>query len=66
MKPVIKQIQKEKPNVKVLFIDPDVNSKLVERYKIKGIPVFIVFKNTKESFRYVGVIEKDELLKQLD
>jgi thioredoxin 1 len=66
MKPVIQGIQKEKSNVKVLFIDADVNNELIRKHEIKGVPVFIIFKNTKEVFRHVGIISKDELLKQLN
>jgi thioredoxin len=65
MKPVIEEIQRENPNVKVLFIDADANKELVKRYKIKGVPVFIVFKNGAEVFRNVGVITKNDLLKEI-
>ena len=65
MKPVIQQIKKEAPNVTVLFIDAEVNKELVKRYQIKGVPVFLVFKNAEEVFRHIGVISKGELLKQL-
>jgi len=66
MKPVIQEIQQENSNVKVLFIDADVNKELVKRYQIKGVPIFIVFKNAKEVFRHVGIISKEELFKQLN
>ena len=65
MRPVIEEIQRENPNVKVLFIDADANKELVKRYKIKGVPVFIVFKNGVEVFRNVGVITKNDLLKEI-
>ena len=66
MKPVIQEIQQENSNVKVLFIDADVNKELVKRCQIKGVPIFIVFKNAKEVFRHVGIISKEELFKQLN
>jgi len=66
MKPVIKEIQKEKPNTKVLFIDADVNKELIKKYQVKEVPVFIIFKNSNEIFRHVGVISKEKLLKQLE
>ena len=66
MAPVIKQLEKENPNIKVLFIDADTNNELVKKYKIKGVPAFIVFNNTQEIFRHVGIIEKGELLRQLN
>ena len=65
MKPIIEEIKKENPNVKILFIDADANKELVKKYQIKGVPVFIVFKNGEESFRKVGLCNKDELTNQL-
>lgn len=66
MNPVIKQLEKENPHVKVLFIDADANNELVKKYKIKAVPGFIIFSNAQEIFRHVGVIEKENLLKQLN
>ena len=65
MKPVIEEIRKENRDVKVVFIDADVNKELVKKYKIRGVPVFIVFKGGKEEFRHVGMIEKFELLNKI-
>ena len=65
MKPIIEDIQRENPNVKVLFIDADVNKELVNKYQVKGVPVFIVFKNGEEYFRKVGICNKEELTNQL-
>ena len=65
MKPIIEEIQRENTTVKVLFIDADANKELVKKYQIKGVPVFIVFKNGEESFRKVGLCNKDELTNQL-
>ena len=65
MKPIIEDIQRENRNVKVLFIDADANKELVKKYQIKGVPVFIVFKNGEEYFRKVGFCNKEELTNQL-
>ena len=65
MKPIIKDIQRENPNVKVLFIDADANKGLVHKYSINGVPVFIIFTNGEESFRKTGLITKEELTNQL-
>ena len=65
MKPIIEDIQRENPNVKVLFIDADANKELMKKYQIKGVPVFIVFKNGEEYFRKVGFCNKEELTNQL-
>jgi rhodanese-related sulfurtransferase len=54
------------PTFTVLEIEADVNKELIKKHQIKGVPVFIVFKNSKEVFRHVGVVSKEELLKQLN
>ncbi len=66
MKPIIDEIKSENNNVKVLFIDADANKELVAKYKIQGVPVFIVFKNSEETYRKVGVVSKEELLANLN
>ena len=65
MKPIIEDIQRENPNVKVLFIDADANKGLVKKYSITGVPVFIIFINGEESFRKIGLSTKEELINQL-
>ena len=65
MKPVIENIQKENSKIKIVSIDADNNKKLVKKYGITGIPVFIVLKNTKEVFRYIGIISKEALIKEI-
>ena len=66
MKPLILQIKKEDSEIEVLSIDADVNNDLIKKYKIKGIPVVILFKNNEEVFRHVGLISKKELLKHIN
>ena len=66
MKPIIYEINSENNNVKVLFIDADANKELVAKYKIQSVPVFIVFKNSEETFRKVGIVSKEELLENLN
>ena len=65
MKPIISQIKKENTNIKVLSLDADVNKELIKSYKIKGVAVFVLFKNRTEIFRHVGIISKEELFKNI-
>ena len=65
MKPVIEEIKKENKDVKVVFIDADANKELVRKFKLRGVPVFIIFKDGNEKFRHVGMIEKKELLNKI-
>ena len=52
-------------NVKVIFIDADANKELLRKYKVKGVPAIIVFKDSIEEFRHVGLIDKKELLNNI-
>ena len=66
MKPLIKEIEQEKSDIKVLDIDADVNSEVLNKYKIKGVPVFMIFKNSKKVFSHIGIIAKKDLMQQLN
>ena len=65
MKPVIEEIKKENKALKGVFIDVDANKEVVRKYKLRGVPVFIVFKDGNEEFRHVGMIDKKELLNKI-
>ena len=65
MKPVIEEIKRENKDVKIVFIDADANKELVRKYKVRGVPFFIVFKDGNEEFRHVGMIDKKELINKI-
>ena len=65
MKPIIEEIKEENKNIKVVFVDADINKDLLKHYTVKGVPVFIVYKNGVENFRHVGMIDKLELLNKI-
>ena len=66
MKPIIKQLELENADVKFLYIDADVNTELVKKYRVKGVPVFMIFKNSKKVFSHIGIIAKKDLLQKLN
>ena len=66
MKPILDDIQKERPNIKVVFIDADVNKELINTYNVNGIPTLIVLKNTSIVYRHVGMISKQQILYEVD
>jgi len=65
MKPIIEQIENEFLNIKVVYIDADINKHLLEMYQVKSVPTTILYKNTTELFRYEGLIHYDNLSKKL-
>lgn len=65
MKPVIEQLKKEyKGKVEFVAIDVDENRDAAEKYNVSAIPVQLIFKDDKQVFRHVGVISKEDIVKQ--
>ncbi len=65
MKPIFEEIKEENKNIKVVFVDADINKDLLKHYTVRGVPVFIFYKNGVENFRHVGMIDKLELLNKI-
>ena len=36
------------------------------KYKINGIPFFLIYKNSKELYRHVGIISKNDIIQHLN
>ena len=66
MSPIIEEIANElNGKAKVGKINVDQNQDLAMKYGIMSIPTIIIFKEGKETKRFVGVRDKEELLKGL-
>jgi thioredoxin len=66
MAPTVDELEKEMGSkAKVMRIDADQSKETAQHYKVRGVPVFIVFKNGQEVWRHTGVISKEELKKAL-
>ena len=65
MGPVIEEIAEElKEKAKVGKINVDENPEIAVEYNVMSIPTLIIFKDGKEIKRFVGVTDKEELLKE--
>ena len=60
LKPILEEFSKES-NVKIVSVDVDDNENLAREYNVYSIPCLILFNNSKEEKRSVGLISKDEL-----
>lgn len=62
------KVQEYKDRLTVVKIDHDANPKLIEEYKVYGLPTLILFKNGKEipESRWEGAITKVKLKGYLD
>jgi thioredoxin len=50
-------------NIKVAKVNADFNKKIVDKYKIKGLPQFILIKNGQEIKRFAGAMTITDLNK---
>ena len=51
---------------KVVQVDVDANPELTERFGIRGLPTFLLFKEGREVDRVIGVVPREELTERLD
>ena len=65
--PIIDELKEEYiKSVQVLCIDIDSSELLAESFEINAVPTIILFKDSKEIFRPIGLISKEELTKLFD
>jgi rhodanese-related sulfurtransferase len=66
MVPVLDELQKDKAiDFTFIKIDAGVHTNLMKALGIEPIPLFIIYKNGKETWRKQGIVSKEELLAQL-
>ena len=67
MSPVIKEIKSNYgEKLKVIKIDIDKNVKVADKFQVKGVPTFILYKKGEIVWRKAGIIEKGNCIDQLD
>jgi thioredoxin len=67
MAPVIDDIeQKYKDKAIVMRVDADKSKDVAKAYKIKGVPVFILYKNGHEIWKHTGMIEEEAIVAQIE
>lgn len=62
----VKEIEKERDDVKVIEANVDKNIDLRDRFDIQGVPTFMMFNGTKEIDRRVGAHAKRQLEDMID
>ncbi len=66
MAPVVDKLEKEfSGKAVVVRIDVDRSPEVAAAYKVKGVPVFTVFRQGDAKWSHQGIIAEDELRKQL-
>lgn len=62
LSPIVEEVAKENPDLKVVKIDVDDNGGLSYEYGAYYIPTLVVIKDGKEVNRHTGVIQKEDIL----
>jgi thioredoxin 1 len=66
MTPILNEVSNEvEGNVKICKVNIDNHSSLAAKFSVRSIPTLLLLKNGKEINRFVGVKQKDFLLKQI-
>jgi thioredoxin 1 len=62
MNPVLDQLKKDMGNqIRVLKIDVDKNPDVADKFKIRGVPTFMLFKNGEVKWRQSGGMDLNTL-----
>ena len=65
MTPIIEELAKENKEVKFLKVDVDKNNELATKYNVMSIPTMLTIKNGKVTKTFVGVTDKESIMKEL-
>lgn len=65
LSPIIDEIAKEQPDVKVCKINVDEEAELAAGFQVMSIPMLVVMKDGKAVQKSVGVQPKEQILKML-
>lgn len=63
MNPILKNIKKKFGNqLKIIKINVDNNQQVSKKFQVKGIPTFILFKNSEILWKQSGVINESSFI----
>ena len=60
--PILEEVEKECPGVKICKVDVDENMTLAQQYKVTAIPLLILFQKGEAKEKLVGLQSKEDLL----
>lgn len=65
LSPIIDELSKEMPDVKIIKVDVDAEPDLANQYNISSIPAVLIFDNGKLTSTIIGFRQKSEYLNTL-
>jgi thioredoxin 1 len=64
--PILSAVKKELGDaVKIVKIDVDKNQPIAAQYQVRGVPTMLLFKNGQQIWRQSGVVQKDDIIRQI-
>ena len=66
MEPILEEIKKERPDVKVLELDVDSESELVNLFRIRSVPTLFWIKEGVTVDKLVGGVNKETILSLME
>lgn len=66
MIPVVDEIEKKNPSVKVIRLNADETASVMKEMKVSALPTFIIYKKGIETWRKEGIATSSELKKNLN
>lgn len=62
MSPILKQLKDELgEQVKIIKIDVDKNQVIAQKFQVRGVPTFMLYKNGKQVWKQAGLVTKTDL-----
>jgi len=60
--PILQDVKKELgENIKIVKVDVDKNKPLAAKFKVRGVPTLMLFKNGQQLWRKSGLMTKNDL-----
>lgn len=60
--PILEEVKKELgEGVKIVKVDVDKNKPLAAKFKVRGVPTLMLFKNGQQLWRKSGLLSKNDL-----
>jgi thioredoxin 1 len=64
--PVLEEVAKEQPNLKIVKLNVDENQQTAVNYQVMSIPTLILFRDGKVAKKIVGAYPKGKLLAEIE
>lgn len=63
MSPILKQVKDELGDaVKIIKIDVDKNQAIAQKFQVRGVPTFMLYKNGTQVWKQAGLVSKIDLI----